>query len=517
MGRLSGTGKQFVSASLYEVGSTVPLVAVGEPMLITTAGPARVQAMIDQALAAPQLSVSDLLDLPGRRLGYTFKSVETPVRYVVYAETALPERTTRSRTTGPFEDLDYATYLGDSASTGTLLYASVEDVPIHGRSSETVVPFGDRHLVLVTATTATLAGELSRLLPFLIAVPRRHARRGRCDPCAAAPSPPQRSGSARRRCLPPLRGRAAPRRDAAAQPAPASFRHRPVCWWRPATGPLTLSSEIGGDFYDLFQVGPGRWGITIGDVCGKGIEAAGLTGVTRHTIRVAARHLDSPADVLGWTYEAISAYDAETYATVCFAFLILDDDRAELDIALGGHPGPLLSRADGSVDVLGIGGTVIGLVEPHVTRTRHALEPGDTVVFYTDGVTDAAGDAAVSVDEVQATIRASAELSPAETADAIRASIERRRPGGSKDDTAILVLRFAGTPEPSGADRPMGRGTRRPLIRTRDQRCLNPPQASTRTPSRRTGRRPFEAVEHHAGPSRGRPRPGPSSALGQLG
>ena len=170
MGRLSGTGKQFVSASLYEVGSTVPLVAVGEPMLITTAGPARVQAMIDQALAAPQLSVSDLLDLPGRRLGYAFKSVETPARYVVYAETALPERTTRSRTTGPFEDLDYATYLGDSAATGTLLYASVEDVPIRGRSSETVVPFGDRHLVLVTTTTATLAGELSRLLPFLIAV-----------------------------------------------------------------------------------------------------------------------------------------------------------------------------------------------------------------------------------------------------------------------------------------------------------------------------------------------------------
>ena len=83
------------------------------------------------------------------------------------------------------------------------------------------------------------------------------------------------------------------------------------------------------------------------------------------------------------------------------------------------------------------------------------MEPGDTVVFYTDGVTDAAGDAAVSVDEVQATVRASAELSPAETADAIRASIERRRPGGSKDDTAILVLQFGtavGPSDRSGTD-----------------------------------------------------------------
>ena len=222
--------------------------------------------------------------------------------------------------------------------------------------------------------------------------------------------------------------------------------------------PADTTSEIGGDFYDLFDIGSGRWGVTIGDVCGKGIEAAALTGVTRHTIRAAARHLDSPADVLGWTYEAIQAYDSETYATVCFAFLRLSDDGGELDIALAGHPGPMLYRTDGTVESLGTSGTVLGLVEPHLSVARYDLGPGDTVVFYTDGITDAPGRQAVPHDELEQAVRESREAEPAETADAIRACIERHRPGGSGDDTAILVLRFAGTPETSGADRPMGAG-----------------------------------------------------------
>jgi serine phosphatase RsbU (regulator of sigma subunit) len=206
--------------------------------------------------------------------------------------------------------------------------------------------------------------------------------------------------------------------------------------------PADATSEIGGDFYDLFEIAEGRWGVTIGDVCGKGIEAAALTGVTRHTIRAAARHVDSPTDVLGWTYEAIRAYDSETYATVCFAFLRLVDGRAELDIALAGHPGPLLYRADGTVESLGAPGTVLGLVEPHVSRTRHAIARGGTVVFYTDGITDAPGPQAVPLGELEEAVRRSGRSGPADTADAIRACIDRHRPGGSGDDTAILVLQF---------------------------------------------------------------------------
>ena len=171
MGRLVGhaPGNRFVSAALFAVGSTDPIITLGDPPTLATAGPARVQTMMDRAVAAPQLSVSDLLDLPGRHLGYAYKSAQTPTRYVVYAETALPQRTSASRTTGPFEDVDYATYI-DTTTNDELLYASVAEVPITGRTSTTSVPFGDHTLVLVLTTSAVLSGQLSRWLPVLIAV-----------------------------------------------------------------------------------------------------------------------------------------------------------------------------------------------------------------------------------------------------------------------------------------------------------------------------------------------------------
>jgi serine phosphatase RsbU (regulator of sigma subunit) len=445
IGRLVGlaTGQRFVSASLYDSNSTEPVAVLGDPPVITSGGTARVQSMLDRARAAPALSVSNLLDLPGRHIGYAIKAPRTPARYVVYVESALPQRTSASRTTGPFEDLEYATYL-DNASTDELLYASVADVPITGRTSQTVVPFGDRNLVLVTTTSAVLAGQLSRLLPYLIAIvgtvlivvgavlaQRLLRRRRQAEVLAADVSrlyedQRHRTETLQRSLLP---------RDL---PQPPGVLVAARYW------PADTTSEIGGDFYDLFEIDDGRWGVTIGDVCGKGIEAAALTGVTRHTIRAAARHLASPSDVLQWTYEAIMGYDSETYATVCFAFLRLLDGEAELDIALAGHPGPMLYRPDGTSEALGTQGTVLGLVEPNVTRTRNAVGAGDTVVFYTDGITDAPGGQAVALDELEDAVRRASDTGPGATADAVRACVERHRPDGSSDDTAILVLQFAG-------------------------------------------------------------------------
>jgi serine phosphatase RsbU (regulator of sigma subunit) len=443
MGRLVGnaTGTRFTAATLYSVDSTEPIISLGDPTALGAGGPARVQDMLDRAVKAQQLSVTDLLDLPGRHVGYAYKSARAPARFVVYAETALPQSTSSSRTTGPFEDLEYATYM-DSVSADRLLYASVADVPLTGRTSQTAVQFGDRQLVLVTGTSAVLSGQLSRLLPYLIAIvglvlvvigaivaERLLRRRGQAEALAADVSrlyedQRHRTETLQRSLLP---------RDL---PQPPGVLVAARYW------PADTTSAIGGDFYDLFEIADGRWGVTIGDVCGKGIEAAALTGVTRHTIRAAAHHLDSPADVLGWTYEAIQGFDPQTYATVCFAFLTLGDALAELDIALAGHPGPLLHRSDGSVQALGEPGTLLGLVEPHLHRTRHAVTPGDTVVFYTDGITDAPGGQAVPTEELEDAVRQSAGSDPAGTADAIRACVERHRPSGSPDDTAILVLQF---------------------------------------------------------------------------
>jgi serine phosphatase RsbU (regulator of sigma subunit) len=443
MGRLVGraTGNRFVAAQLYSASSTTPIVSMGDPTALAAAGPVGVQAMLDKAAAAQALSVNDLLDQPERRLGYAYKSVQTPTRFVVYAETAVPQRTSASRTTGPFQDLEYATYI-DRATSDELLYASVGEVPIKGRTSTTAVPFGDRQLVLVTTTSAILAGQLSRLLPYLIAIVgailivvgalvTQLLLRRRSQAVALADDVSRLYEDQRHRTE-TLQRSLLPRE----LPQPPGVQVAARYW------PADKTSEIGGDFYDLFEIESGRWGVTIGDVCGKGIEAAALTGVTRHTIRAAARHLDSPADVLGWTYEAIRGYDSETYATVCFGFLRLIDNRAELDIALAGHPGPLLYRSAGTVEALGARGTVLGLVQPHVSRTRYSIAAGDTVIFYTDGITDAPGEQAVPLNELEDAVRQSVHSGPTGMVDAIRARIESHRPGGSGDDTAILVLQF---------------------------------------------------------------------------
>ena len=456
LGRLTGDGKQFVSTSLYPVGGTEPVVSIGAPTVLQQAGATRVQAMLAQATVAPRLAVVDLLDLPARHMGYAFTSFQAPAHYVVYAETALPPRTSRSRTTGPFEDLAYATYLGPEPVDRELLYASVERVPLRGRTSQSAVDFGDHKLLLVTTTSAVLSGELSRDLPLLIAligavivvlaavVVNRTLRRRRAaellasDVSSRYEDERHRAETLQRSLLP---------RDL---PHPPGVQVAARYW------PADQTSEIGGDFYDLFEVGEGRWAVTIGDVCGKGIEAAALTGVTRHTIRAAARHVESPTDVLLWAYEAIVASSADTYATACFAFLTLDGDGARLDVALGGHPRPLRWRPDGRIEPLGESGTVLGLVAPQLTRLQYTVEPGDIVVFFTDGVTDAPRDLGLSMDELEQALRDSAATGPDGIVDTIRREVERRRPGGSDDDTAILVLQFGMTPAPIVEPDPAG-------------------------------------------------------------
>jgi serine phosphatase RsbU (regulator of sigma subunit) len=193
-------------------------------------------------------------------------------------------------------------------------------------------------------------------------------------------------------------------------------------------------------------------------VCGRGIDAAALTGVTRHTIRAAARHLRSAEEVLRWTHQAILTYGSDTYCTACFAFLDVDDDgSACLELALGGHPQPLLVGADAHVTPVGHHGTVLGMIEPRLFTTVHTLATGDLLVLYTDGITDAPEGQSVSIDELAAVVAAHRDAPLADIADQIGAVTEARRVGRDRDDTALLILRLASAVEapPDRAEPPM--------------------------------------------------------------
>jgi serine phosphatase RsbU (regulator of sigma subunit) len=147
--------------------------------------------------------------------------------------------------------------------------------------------------------------------------------------------------------------------------------------------------EVGGDFYDVFRAGEDEWCMVIGDVCGKGPEAAALTALTRYTIRAGALHERHPSRVLGLLNEAMleQRHDGR-FATVLYLRLIVGPGgRVRVVAASGGHPLPLLLRADGRVDAVGAGGTLLGVIEnPVLPDAEVVLDPGDTLVLYTDGV-----------------------------------------------------------------------------------------------------------------------------------
>lgn len=151
---------------------------------------------------------------------------------------------------------------------------------------------------------------------------------------------------------------------------------------------------LGGDFYDLFPLGAERWAFFLGDVCGKGPQAAAATSLTRYTLRAAALHDSDPATVLTTLntvlHERYTRGDAR-YCTAIFGVLVPADGHVGVHLASGGHPSALIQRATGPTEYLPTpGGMLIGALPEVEFADAHAtLFPGDTLLLYTDGLTEA--------------------------------------------------------------------------------------------------------------------------------
>ncbi|WP_318198061.1 PP2C family protein-serine/threonine phosphatase [Streptomyces sp. MCL20-2] len=151
---------------------------------------------------------------------------------------------------------------------------------------------------------------------------------------------------------------------------------------------------LGGDFYDLFPLGGGQWAFFLGDVCGKGPQAAAVTSLARYTLRAAALHDPDPVSVLTTLNTVLHERYASgegRYCTAIFGVLQPADGRVRLHLASGGHPSALIQRADGSADYLPTpGGLLVGVLpQAPFTAARTDLLPGDTLLLYTDGLTEA--------------------------------------------------------------------------------------------------------------------------------
>jgi PAS domain S-box-containing protein len=210
--------------------------------------------------------------------------------------------------------------------------------------------------------------------------------------------------------------------------------------------PTGEGSEVGGDFYDVFETGGRGWTVVIGDVCGKGPDAAAVTALARYTLRAAAMGQRVPSRSLSVLNEALLRQrDDRRFCTVAYAYLELLDGGARVGLASGGHPLPLLLRPDGTIEPVGAPGTLLGVVaDPQLEDRAVSLSRGDALVFYTDGVVEG-GVGKDRLDEAGLVEIVSG--CAGRSADAIAASVEEAAVGSHgahpRDDIAVLVLRVA--------------------------------------------------------------------------
>ncbi|HEY7077383.1 MAG TPA: GAF domain-containing SpoIIE family protein phosphatase, partial [Solirubrobacteraceae bacterium] len=205
--------------------------------------------------------------------------------------------------------------------------------------------------------------------------------------------------------------------------------------------------DVGGDFYDAFALGEDAWGVAIGDVCGKGVEAAALTALARHTVRAAARTEASPAAVLeALNRAALAESKPGQFLTAVYARLVARPEGGfAVALACGGHPPPVVLDAALSRRDLACSGTLLGAVaDPEIVDSRFALDPGDTMLLYTDGLTEAgAPEGTLDTDDVADLLAAARGATAAQTAEGCLDRALATAGGVARDDVAVLVAQVA--------------------------------------------------------------------------
>jgi serine phosphatase RsbU (regulator of sigma subunit) len=203
-------------------------------------------------------------------------------------------------------------------------------------------------------------------------------------------------------------------------------------------------NDVGGDFYDVFPTEDGSWAAVIGDVSGKGPEAAALTSLTRHTLRASSLQHSGPAENLRVLNRALlTDTDTTRFSTVLYAHLRPSEDGTLVTLASGGHPGPLVLRAHGALERVDARGTLIGGVSDPVFEEHEVrLGSGDLMLLYTDGVTELrTRDPQFGERRLAETLGGLHGASAARVVDAVERMAVELQDGPPRDDIALLAVR----------------------------------------------------------------------------
>ena len=213
-------------------------------------------------------------------------------------------------------------------------------------------------------------------------------------------------------------------------------------------GKMQAAREVGGDFFDVVTLSDGRIGVAVADVSGKGVPAALFMMSSRTLLKGSAIGVGPPGDVLKEVNELLLEDNREgMFVTVLYA--IYDPTTRELSYANGGHNSPLVVHADGSSELLPLtGGIALGIVPDLAYRQETVtLKPGDTVLFYTDGVTEAMNDAEeeFGLDTLRDQLHASPPEDPEKATEMVFEAVNAfAGETPQSDDITCLVLHCSG-------------------------------------------------------------------------
>ncbi len=206
--------------------------------------------------------------------------------------------------------------------------------------------------------------------------------------------------------------------------------------------PAGDGEEVGGDFYDIFQIATGDWAVVMGDVAGKGVDAAVVTAFMRHAVRALVVSTPSPKETMKLLNKLLMEHPTERFCTIVLLRMRRTSQGWEVTSVRGGHPPPILLRADGAVEDLGAPGSLVGAFDVgDYTDTVTVCHPGDAVLLYTDGVTEGRDHGALYGETRLRDRVRNGDSSPDALVDRVLEDVLDFQSHRPKDDIALLAVR----------------------------------------------------------------------------
>ncbi|MFJ4712006.1 PP2C family protein-serine/threonine phosphatase [Streptomyces sp. NPDC088785] len=222
----------------------------------------------------------------------------------------------------------------------------------------------------------------------------------------------------------------------------------------------TTGERVGGDFYDLHPGAAPQDGalVVLGDVCGKGIEAAVVAGRVRHAVQALLPFAADHTRLLTLLNSALLTARRTPFVTLVLVGAVREGDRVRLRVTSAGHPAPLVVRATGRVEEVPAGGTLLGAVDDlEFTSADVVLEPGETCLLYSDGITEARGGPLGGVlfgeERLRAVLAPCAGLPPEAVTERVQMIAAQWLGEGPHDDMAVLAIGAPGRPSAPPTDR----------------------------------------------------------------